>query len=221
MLLWSAVTRGSTILAECGEDHRGGTVTELAKKILRKRPSPGWEFEKGSGKLKGAKFHIHAAGADGAPLVFAICCVYDAAFPEVQARGYLEKLAFLTEPLRGTRQWTQGGTLACQDTFAPTLLQRMEQANSAGRAAMVSSKVDEVKAIMHENVELLLERGEKLDDLEEKAGVLKNMSNAFRKQARSAKRFQLWRQAKLGMVMGTAVTAGVAVVTVPILVAVL
>ena len=51
----------------------------------------------------------------------------------------------MTDPLRSNPQWVRGGTLACQESFAPTLMQRMEQANSAGKTAMVSSKVDEVK----------------------------------------------------------------------------
>jgi len=50
----------------------------------------------------------------------------------------------MSEPLRFSPAWLHGGTLAAQETFAPTLLQRMEQANSGGRLAMVSSKVDEV-----------------------------------------------------------------------------
>jgi len=217
-LLWAAVTRGTTVLAECGEDHRAGAVVGLAKKILRKRPSPGWEFERANG-VRAAKFHVHCADSGGgAPIVFAICCVFDQSYPEVQAKGFCEKMAFLTEPLRNNPQWTHGGTLACQESFAPTLMQRMEQANSAGKTAMVSSKVDEVKNIMAENIELLLERGDKLEELDDKASTLGKMSLAFRKQATNAKRFQMWQQAKMGMAVGTAVTVGVAAVVVPTLI---
>lgn len=217
-ILWAAVTRGQTVLAECGEDQRAGAVVSLAKKILRKRPSPGWEFERAHG-VRAAKFHMHAVDpGGGSPIVFTICCVFDQSFPEVQAKGFCEKMAFMTDPLRSNPQWVRGGTLACQESFAPTLMQRMEQANSAGKTAMVSSKVDEVKAIMHENIELLLDRGEKLDEMDEKASALGKMSLAFRKQATSAKRFQMWQQAKMGMAVGTAVTVGVAAVVVPTLI---
>jgi len=40
-ILWAAVTRDSTTLAEAGQDNHGGAVLELAKKILAKKPSPG------------------------------------------------------------------------------------------------------------------------------------------------------------------------------------
>jgi len=142
------------------------------------------------------KFHIHAHAANG---VWGVCCVYDANFSELQARGFLEKLAFMTEPNRSTALWQTGGTLAAQDQFAPTLLQRMEQANSMGKTAMISAKVDEVKAIMHENIELLLDRGDKLEDLEEKATGLAKISQAFHKQARNAKRMT---QKELAMQLG-------------------
>ena len=126
----------------------------------------------------------------------------------------------MSDPLRSTEAWLHGGTLAAQDSFAPTLLQRMEQASSGGRLAMVSSKVDEVRSIMSDNIELLLQRGDQLDGLDEKASNMNRMAHAFRRRARDAKRFQLWQQAKFGLVVGSAITVGVAIVVVPSVLAV-
>ena len=47
------------------------------------------------------------------------------------------------------------------------------------------------------------------------------MAQQFQRGSRAARRFQMWQQAKLGMASGTAVTLGVAAVTVPPLVAVM
>eukprot|EP00316_Scyphosphaera_apsteinii_P013779 CAMPEP_0119317812 /NCGR_PEP_ID=MMETSP1333-20130426/44443_1 /TAXON_ID=418940 /ORGANISM="Scyphosphaera apsteinii, Strain RCC1455" /LENGTH=222 /DNA_ID=CAMNT_0007323865 /DNA_START=24 /DNA_END=692 /DNA_ORIENTATION=+ len=218
-LLWAAIARDEIVLAECGEETRGGSVKTLAKKIIRKKPSPGWEHDWSSG-LRALKFHVHARGSNGQELVWASCCVYDKDFSELQAKGFLEKLALMTEPLRATPQWLTGGTLAAQDSFAPTLLQRMQQANMQGKTAMVSSKVDEVKHLMAENIELLLERGDKLEVLEDKADTLSKMSRAFQQQAKNAKRFQMWQQAKFGLAVGTAVTVGVGIVVAPPILAV-
>lgn len=219
-IVWSAVQRDGVTLAECGEDKHGGAVLALAKRILSKKPSPGWEFDK-SGKLHAVKFHVHELlGAK--TRVWTACCVYvHGAIPELQAKGFLEKIVLLSEPLRDEPVWQHGGTLAAQDSFAPTLLQRMEQANSGGKVAMVSAQVDEVKQLMSNNIEMLLERGQKLDELEEKATFLGKMSQQFHKGARATRRFQMWQQAKFGMATGTAVTVGVAAVSVPPLVAVM
>lgn len=152
-LIWSAVTRGTTVLCECGEDHRGGEVLRLAQRILRKRPTPGWETDR-AGSLRALKFHVYYTSAEqstggassssapsssrsssregrraavGPPTLYSFVCVHDADFPDMQARGFLEKLALMCEPLRYSANWLRGDTLAAQETFAPTLLQRMEQ----------------------------------------------------------------------------------------------
>ena len=110
-------------------------------------------------------------------------------------------------------------SLAAQDQFSPTLLQRMEQANSMGKTAMISAKVDEVKQIMHDNIETLLSRNDDLTLLDEKADAMAKAAKTLQKGARKMKRFKMQQQAKLGAVAGLAVTAGVAAVTVPIIVA--
>ena len=104
------------------------------------------------------------------------------------ARASLEKLALMTEPCREEAAWRTGATLSQQRAFGPTLQQRMDQANSQGRIAMVSAQCDEVKGMMRDNIELLLARGDKLDELEEKAGALATISKQFHKGARHAKR---------------------------------
>ena len=42
-LLWSAVCRNNIILAEAGEDTRDGAVVKIAQKLLKKKPTHGWE----------------------------------------------------------------------------------------------------------------------------------------------------------------------------------
>ena len=61
--------------------------------------------------------------------------------------------------------------MEAQASFAPTMLQRMEQANTGGKLALVSQQVDEVKGMMADNIELLLERGQKLEEMDEKASL--------------------------------------------------
>lgn len=84
---------------------------------------------------------------------------------------------------------------------------------------MVSAKVDELKQVMHDNIELLLSRGDNLETLEQKTNVLGQMAATFHRQARRAKRFQLWQQAKFGVAVGAAVAVGVSVIAVPAIIA--
>ena len=223
-LQWSAFARDGIKLAEChlqapgagaGPPRLNPEVLALAKKIVAKKPTPGWEFEKGPGKLRAVKFHLHEQ-LPGGRVVWAACCCYDSGvMPEPQAKSFVEKLIFLTEPLRDSQEWRGGGEFAAQGAFAPMLKQRMEQANAGGKLAAVTAQVDGIKEIMSNNINLMLERGEQLEQLQDKAGALAKVSQQFHKGAHKAKRFQMWQQAKFGSAVGTAVAVGVGVVAVP------
>ena len=117
--------------------------------------------------------------------------------------------------------WRYGSTLAAQEGFAPILLQRQQEVAYLGRLAMVNSQIDNAREIMHENIELILQRGEKLEDMQERATRLQDMGKQFKKRAKQIKRFQHWQNAKYGLAVGTAVTGVVAIVVVPPLIALL
>ena len=219
-LLWAAVTRNETVLAECGvitsaEDSRARAVVELAQQILKKKPTAGWEFARARG-LSAVKFHVHDVH-EQSEIIWAISCVHEAGFDGTLAKGFLEKITLLTEPLRRTLEWRTGRVLCAQASFAPVLQQRLEQANSTGSTAMVSQQVDEVKSVMHENIELILRRGEDLETLEARSEGLSQLAQHFKAQATKAKRFQMWQHAKFGAVVGGAVTVGVAVLVLPVI----
>jgi hypothetical protein len=157
-------------------------------------------------------------------MIWTFCCVYDRAVVQLdQAQSFLEKMVTLTQYLREDdyRVWRHGGTLAAQESFAPILLQRMDEVGYMGRVAMVNDRVDSCKLHMANNIDLILDRGEKLQDLDREATRLEEMARSFQKGAKKLKRVQMWQNAKHGLVVGTVVTAAVAVVVVPPLVALL
>jgi hypothetical protein len=223
---WSCVSRNETILVEAGEDNLDGQVTKIAQEVMRKKPTPGWEFHRPlRSPLHGVKFHVYEKD-DSCNLltIWTFCCVYDKSSIQLdQAQSFLEKIVALTQIQREEEyRWRHDDTpLAAQESFAPILLQRMEEVSYMGRMAMVNEKVDGVKMQMANNIDLILERGEKLEDLNEEATRLEDLARAFKKSAKKLKRIQMWQNAKHGLVVGTVVTAGVTVLVVPPLVALL
>ncbi|KAG7342961.1 synaptobrevin [Nitzschia inconspicua] len=118
--------------------------------------------------------------------------------------------------------WRYGSHHAAQSTFAPILLQRMEEVSYYGKLAMCHAKVESVKEIMSRNIDLILENDERLAVMAtEKAAQLNEMAKVFAKNSKKVKRQMLWNNAKHGAIIGTAITAGVAVVAVPPLLALL
>lgn len=241
-ILWSAVCRNNIVLAEAGEDNRDGAVIKVAQKLLSKKATHGWEFEHARrAGLRGMKFHVFDEESNkgtsndyndirnppwseptkGEMMVWSFAVVADRSLEEEQVRSFIEKLVYITMPMRDDDSWRHGDLLCAQNTFAPILLQKMEQVDDQGRLAMVNEKVNTTKEIMRENIELALEKDEKLEDLNRTSEELSAMTKQFKKRAKQVKRFKMIQNAKHGIMIGTAVTAGAAVIIVPPLVALL
>ena len=222
-ILWSAICRDDIILAEAGEDNFDGQVTSTAQALLKKKDTPGYEFyHSRKYRCRGIKFHVYESDPlTGNLMVWKFAAVYHKELVQLdQVKSFLEKLVMITmEPRENDYNWRHGDLLAAQTTFAPTLLQRMQEVTYMGRLAMVNKNLDGVKDIMASNIEAALSRGEKLEDMQVAATRLESMSLQFKKNTRKLKRFQQWQNAKYGLVVGTAVTAVVVCITVPPLVA--
>ena len=176
------------------------------------------------GKLRGMKFHVYETDLSQSStlLIWSFIAVADATLEKEQVKSFLEKQVYITQPLRqDNAQWRTGPVLAAQADFAPILLQKMNQVSTDGKLAMVNQQVNTTKEIMQENINVALEKQEAIEALDEKAQNLSLAARQFRKKAKQVKRFQMVQNAKHGVLLGTAVTAGIAVVVVPPLVAIL
>ena len=74
---------------------------------------------------------------------------------------------------------------------------------------------------MEHNIDLILERGEKLVDLQHDATKLQEMASVFQKRAKQVRRLKLRQDAKYGLVLGAAITGAASAIVIPSLVAIL
>ena len=234
-ILWSFVARNDVILAdaEAGvileDDKLRSCISETAQKLVAKKPTPGWEFvtlkkvgRKCPFKLKGMKFHIYDHTADGDFHIWSVGCIFDAnAVDTQQVQSFIEKIVGISEMFREHDTWKYGGAFAAQEQFSPMLSQRMEEIAYLGKYAMVNSQLNNLKETMSRNIDMILEREEKIENLQDRSEKLNEMSAVFKKRTKSLKKQMLWQNAKHGLVLGTAITAGVAVIVVPPIVAAL
>uniref|UniRef100_A0A7S3L4N4 V-SNARE coiled-coil homology domain-containing protein n=1 Tax=Amphora coffeiformis TaxID=265554 RepID=A0A7S3L4N4_9STRA len=224
-VLWSCIARNDVILVEAGEDNFDGAVTATAQGILQKKGTAGWEYYKPSrspfrkNQLKGVKFHFH----ESAKIIWVFAAVYNPQYVQlVEVQSFIEKIMGITEMYRDEDPtWRTGPKLACQPTFAPILIQRMEEVTYLGKMAMISQQLDTSKQIMQDNITRILENEEKIDDLAERGTRLEQMASDFKKRTKGVRRKMMIQNAKHGALVGGAITAGVAVVVVPPLVALL
>jgi Synaptobrevin len=186
-------------------------------------------------KLKGMKFHIYEhrsqedeEAEDTSPfarnrpnaglIIWSISAVYDpCAVDTIQVQSFIQKMVTITQMFRDSDDTWKYGTapLAAQKQFAPILYQRMSEVSYLGKLCMVQDQVESLKEIMARNIELILERGDRLERLQEQSTDLSHMASIFKKRSAQVKRQMLWQNAKHGLVLGSAITAGVAIVVVP------
>ncbi|GJP44648.1 hypothetical protein CLOM_g4014 [Closterium sp. NIES-68] len=115
-------------------------------------------------------------------------------------RGFLEKLkgGFMAKYASKARAMPAG---ALQREFGPKLKQQLQQGSARpeelSKAAKIQGQVEEVKGVMLENMRKVINRGEKLQVLEEKANVLQEEALKFKKGAKAVKAKMWWENMKI------------------------
>uniref|UniRef100_A0A8C3XZ23 Vesicle associated membrane protein 4 n=2 Tax=Passeriformes TaxID=9126 RepID=A0A8C3XZ23_CATUS len=69
----------------------------------------------------------------------------------------------------------------------------------------VQNQVDEVIDVMQENITKVIERGERLDDLQDKSDSLSDNAAAFSKRAKHLRRQMWWRDCKMKAIIAMVV----------------
>ena len=176
-----------------------------------------------SPRLKGAKFHIYEKDMNGEYIVWIFACVYNPNnIQKTVVQTFLTKLISDTEYEREKNlEWLYGPMLACQESFGPMLRHYMMQVSHLSKYSELESHIENAREIMAKNIDLIMENETKAEDLNEEATKLQEMALVFQKRSHDVQRMKMWQNAKHGIVMGTAITAGVAIVTVPPLIALL
>lgn len=225
-ILWSCLSRNNIIVAAAHTLH-DPRVQHVSQELLRKKPTPGWEFYNNKtfgARLKGLKFHIyeHVEDSEFAEAtefrIWVVGAVYDPALVETQqAKSFIEKIVGISEVFREHDQkWQTGPQYCAQNSFGPILAQRMQEVTYLGKVAMVEHEFESLKRIMSRNIDMIIDRGDKIERLQEESKQLNEMTAVFKKNSKKLKRKMLWQNAKYGLAVGTAVTVGVAAIAVPI-----
>ena len=167
---------------------------------------------------------------DAEPMIWVFAAVYN---PEAttwesskhilsDVKSFLEKIVGLTDmPRAHDPVWRTGGTLACQATFASILLQRMQEVTYLGTMARLTQSLEGATELMQSNITAIMDREEKLNSMADKSTQLNEMASVFKKKTSAVRRRMMMQNAKHGILLGTAITAGVAVCVIPPLVAIL
>ncbi|XP_021488413.1 synaptobrevin homolog YKT6 [Meriones unguiculatus] len=110
--------------------------------------------------------------------------IADSEYPSRVAFTLLEKVLDEFSKEVDRKDWSVGSPDTIQYKALDVHLSRYQNPREADPMSKVQAELDETKIILHNTMESLLERGEKLDDLVSKSEVLGTQSKAFYKTAR-------------------------------------
>uniref|UniRef100_A0A9I9DZK5 Vesicle-associated membrane protein 726 n=2 Tax=Cucumis melo TaxID=3656 RepID=A0A9I9DZK5_CUCME len=193
-LIYSFVARGTVILAEYTEFT--GNFTTIASQCLHKLPATNNKF---TYNCDGHTFNYLVDNG------FTYCVV------AVEAAGRQIPIAFL-ERVNEDFVKRYGGGKAMTATanslnkeFGSKLKEHMkycvEHPEEISKLAKVKAQVSEVKGVMMENIEKVLDRGEKIELLVDKTENLRSQAQDFRQQGTKMRRKMWYQNMKIKLIV--------------------
>ncbi|XP_036102031.1 synaptobrevin homolog YKT6 [Molossus molossus] len=137
------------------------------------------EGSRASVKEQGYLCHVYVRNDSLAGVVIA-----DSEYPSRVAFTLLEKVLDDFSKQVDSVHWPVGSPDTIHYTALDRYLSTYQNPREADPMSKVQAELDETKIILHNTMESLLERGEKIDDLVSKSEVLGIQSKAFYKTAR-------------------------------------
>mmetsp|Transcript_5101 Transcript_5101/g.7049 ORF Transcript_5101/g.7049 Transcript_5101/m.7049 type:complete len:220 (+) Transcript_5101:66-725(+) len=191
-ILYSVIARGKCILAEYAEKNLGGNYGTVTQVLLGKIEENQNETRM-TYKLDQHLFHyiVHDT--------ITFLCMADDAARRVIPFQFLEDIQRRFHATYGGAGQT-AIAYALNADFAPVIKRQMDYFNSqeGDDIGRVKNKINEVKDVMMQNIDNVLERGEKLELLVERSDNLQQESFKFQRSAKHLRRAQLWSKVKTG-----------------------
>ncbi|GAB2218538.1 hypothetical protein Droror1_Dr00001765 [Drosera rotundifolia] len=185
-LIYSFVARGTVILAEYTEFT--GNFTTIASQCLNKLPATNNKF---------------TYNCDGHTFNFLVHDGFTYSVVAVESVGRQLPMSFLERVKDDFTKKYGGGKAATalakslNKDFGPKLKEHMQYCvdhpEEMNKLSKVQAQISEVKGVMMENIEKVLDRGEKIELLVDKTDNLRNQAQEFRQQGTKMRR-KMWLQ---------------------------
>ncbi|KAL6530709.1 hypothetical protein OROGR_014569 [Orobanche gracilis] len=192
-ILYALVARGSVVLTEFNTTSTATTTANsIARQILEKLSAANHNTNVSYSQ---DRYIFHVKRSDGLTV---LCMAEDTAQRRIP-------FAFLEDIHQRFVQRYGRAVLSAQayemnDDFSRVLSQQMDYYSkdpNADRINRIKGEMSQVRSVMIENIDKVLERGDRLDLLVVKTAYMQANSFRFRKQSRRLRNTIWWRNAKL------------------------
>ena len=188
-IIYSVVARGTVVLAEFSSAR--GNFDQVARKILEKIPT-----QTNSKMSYVYERHIFHYSVDDQIIYL---CMADEEFGRRIPFTFLDDIKDRFRATYGDRGKT-ALAYAMNEDFSRVLKSVMDYYSNnpnADRINKLKGEVDEVKSVMVQNIERVLERGERIELLVDKTENLSQSAFKFKKSSTALKRSMWWKNIKL------------------------
>jgi len=157
-MAYIAVSRTQELLAEVADrevpEVEKDFAIALGRKMIKRGDLPGWD-EISSGRHRAIKFSIHDLQGCTS---YTIC--FSHTFPAERAQAFVQKLALMMDPvIEKSATITETLIESTILIILPVLERELERGNSGVKSYQIDNQKTEIKEIITQNVEIMLDRG--------------------------------------------------------------
>ncbi|ESW27048.1 hypothetical protein PHAVU_003G169200 [Phaseolus vulgaris] len=192
-ILYGMVARGQIVLAEFSATQSNASV--VAKQILNKMNLGDNNNNDSNVSFSHDRYVFHVKRTDG----LTVLCMADDAFGRMVPFAFLEDIHKKFVKTYG-RAILSSPAYAMNDEFSRILSQQMDYYSNdpnADRLNRLKGEMTQVRTVMVDNIEKVLERGGRLELLVEKTSAMNNNTLRFKRQSRRYKNNLWWSNIRL------------------------
>jgi len=195
-ILYTLIARGTVVLCEYVQPGLTGSFATVSRRILEKIPN--------SGAKMSYMYDHHIFNYIAEDGMIYLCMRDETSGSTRVAFAYLEDIRNRFRATYGDRARTASEGQMTEDfsRIIETQMKYFSNSTSVDKISRVRSEIDEVRNVMVQGIEKVLERGEKAELLVNKAENLNNQSTSFKTYSSALKNAMWWKNIKLLVAIG-------------------
>lgn len=207
-IVYALVARNATILAESSAPGIQGNVATVSFSLIDKIRTGSEDNKAGDSRASYAleRHAFHLLRSKG----FTFLCVADQTMGRERPFAFLEDVRTRFISLH-CEEASSAAAYSLNDAFSPVMLERLLFYNDpkTNTLSRVRGQVEELRGVMIDNIEQILERGERLELLVERTDNLAERTVVFKRGATKLRRQEWWRNVRTNVTVGGLALLGI------------
>lgn len=210
---FGAVARGSDRLILAFASHGAsvdlGGVREVLGQMQRMEAGKHYNFASGS-----LTWHLMS---DERNLIFVAITAYS--YPLRHASALLQEIRGAVSPKvsdRASARLSEGALNADLKSILQKLCERFDDLKTVDQLHATLGKVESVKVVMQESIELALQNCVALESIDQKADELQSQAGMFKTRAKKLRQQMWWKKCKMQLLLTAVIIVVLAVIIIPV-----